>query len=183
MIEVAYATSIVSGAGILPWLQVFLTPVVIVATAFVAWLVQRSILARRTVFDYIVNNELDDEWQKLREDALVRLSERPNKDDWSAIAIKQSNNQLSKEDLEYILPILNFLNRREFISIGLLNGSIHQATYANWWGVPFIYEWQHAKPFVQALRSTDKGDDKYFCKFEELATSQKFKKLSDWSDD
>ena len=109
---------------------------------------------------------------------LYVFPERPNKDDWSAIAIKQSNNELSGEDLKYILPILLWLNRREFISIGILNGSIHQATYADWWGVPLIYEWKRAKPFIQAVRSTDKGDDKYFCNFEELSSLPKFSETS-----
>ena len=47
------------------WLQTFLTPCVVVVTAFVAWRVHRVVLARRVAFDYIVDNELDQDWQDL----------------------------------------------------------------------------------------------------------------------
>ena len=182
--EAANAASVVSGtlcAEILPFMQVFLTPVVILGTALAAWLVQRSILARRTAFDYIANHELHDEWRAIAEAALVRLAEKRTKDDWASIATDWSQGNLSEKDRKHIQPILHWLNRREFVSIGLLNGSIHQATYADWWGVPLIHEWKRAKPFVRAFRSTDYGSDGLFRKFEELATSQKFRQLAGWS--
>ena len=162
-------------------MQVFLTPFVILATAFVAWLVQRSILARRTAFDYITNHELNDEWWEMQNVALERLVKKPTKDDWASIATDWSQGNLSEKDREHIQPIMHWLNRREFVSIGLLNGSIHQATYADLWGDPLIRHWKHAKPFVQAFRATDKGSEYLFCKFEELANSQKFRQLAGWS--
>lgn len=113
-------------------------PVVVLATAYVAWRVQRSVLARRAAFDNIANHELHDEWQDLAAVALSRLAARQTKDEWAAIATDWSQGKLSKDDLEHIQPILRWLNRREFVSIGLLNGSIHQPTYADWWGIPLI---------------------------------------------
>ena len=108
------------GAQILPWFQTLLTPVVVIATAYAAWLVQRAVLARRAAFDYIANHELHDEWQRLAAVAVSRLAERSSKDEWAAIATDWSQGKLSKDDLEHIQPILRWLNRREFISIGLL---------------------------------------------------------------
>ena len=84
-------------------------------------------------------------------------------------------------DLEHIQPILRWLNRREFVSIGFLNGSIHQPTYAEWWGIPLIREWERATPFLEALRSTDHGDERLFHKFDELAKSENFRQLSHWT--
>ena len=156
-------------------------PVVVLATAYVAWRVQRSVLARRAAFDYIANHELHDEWQDLAAVALSRLAARQTKDEWAAIATDWSQGKLSEDDLEHIQPILRWLNRREFVSIGLLNGSIHQPTYADWWGIPLIREWERATPFLQALRSTDHGDEGLFHKFDELATSQTFRQLSLWT--
>lgn len=81
-----------------------------------------------------------------------------------------------------ITAIAAWLVQREFVSIGLLNGSIHQPTYADWWGIPLIREWERATPFLQALRSTDHGDQGLFSKFDELATSQQFRDLSGWTE-
>lgn len=182
--EAAHAASVASPsltAQILPWLQTLLMPFVVVATAYAAWLVQRAILARRAAFDYIANHELHDEWQRLAAVALSRLAERSTKDEWAEIATAWSQAKLPEDDLEYIQPIFRWLNRREFISIGLLNGSIHQPTYADWWGIPFIREWERATPFIQALRSTDHGDEDLFRKFDELATSERFRQLAGWT--
>ena len=172
--------SVLVGAQFLPWAEVLLTPAVVLGTAYAAWRVQRAVLARRAAFDYIANHELTEEWQQLSEIALVRLAERSTKDDWAEIATAWSQNSLTKEQREHIQPISRWLNRREFISIGLINGSVHQPTYADWWGIPFIREWERAKPFLDALRSTDKGDEGLFHKFDELATSKSFRQLSGW---
>ena len=167
---------------IFPWVQTALTPGIILVTAYIAWAVQRTVLAKRATFDYIANHELDDEWQDLIVEVKTRLKSRPNKDRWGEIATHWSQDSLSDEDLENIKPILFFLNRREFISICLLNGSMHRPTYADWWGISLTQEWERAKPFIDALRSTDKGDAGLFCKFEELANSDKYKKLSGWTE-
>ena len=182
--EAAQAASVASGslcADTLPLLQTFLVPLLILATAIAAWLVQRAVLARRAAFDYIANHELRDEWEHLAATALSHLAARDTKDAWATIATDWSQGTLSQDDLDHIKPILRWLNRREFVSIGLLNGSIHQPTYADWWGIPLIRERERATPFLQALRSTDHGDEGLFAKFDELATSQKFRDLSGWT--
>ena len=134
--EAAQAASVASGslcADTLPLLQTFLVPLLILATAIAAWLVQRAVLARRAAFDYIANHELRDEWEHLAATALSHLAARDTKDAWATIATDWSQGTLSQDDLDHIKPILRWLNRREFVSIGLLNGSIHQPTYADWW--------------------------------------------------
>ena len=97
---------------------------------------------------------------------------------WAEIATAWSQKRLTEDQLEHIQPIFRWLNRREFISIGLDNGSVHQPTYADWWGIPFIREWERAEPFLNALRSTDKGDEGLFRKFDELACSERFRQHS-----
>ena len=182
--EAANAASVLSAfcsTDVLPWLQALLVPLVIVVTAYLAWRVQRDVLARRTAFDYIFTHELAQDWIDLSATALKQLAARPKKDDWAAIATAWSQAKFSEEDIKLTTPIFHWLNRREFLSIGLLNGSVHQPTYAEWWGFNLIGEWERAEPFVRAFRSTDRGDDGFFCKFEELATSDTFRQLSGWT--
>ena len=156
-------------------------PLVVLGTAYAAWRVQRAILARRAAFDFIANHELDQDWLEISATALHRLGARPSKDDWATTATNWSQGQSSDADVEHTKPIFRWPNRREFISIGLLNGSVHQPTYADWWGYDLIREWERAEPFVRAFRATDNGDDNLFCKFEELATSDTFRQLSHWT--
>ena len=184
--EAAHAVSVASAslcADLLPWLQAVLMPLIVLATAFAAWRVQRAILARRAAFDYILNHELPQDWTDLSTTALQRLGARPNKDDWAAIATCWSQGKASDEDVEHTKPIFRWLNRREFIAIALLNGSMHQPTYARYWGFDFIREWERAEPFVSALRSTHSGDDDLYCNFEELAAAKTFRQLSHWTPD
>ncbi|MCY4228726.1 MAG: DUF4760 domain-containing protein [Gammaproteobacteria bacterium] len=149
----------------------YITPFVILITAFLAWLVQRNVLARRAAFDYITNHELDGEWLSLADTAVRSLASKTTKDDWADLATSWSQNKLSDEQLEEIQPILKFLNRREFVSICILNGSIHPSTYVEFWDITLVREWKYAKPFIKALRSTEKGDGSLFQKYEQLIKS------------
>ncbi len=182
--EAADAASVASGCvscDLLPWVQTFLVPAVILVTAYLAWRVQRDVLARRAAFDYIANHELDQDWIDLTTLARQRLRARPKKDNWATIATDWSQGELSDDDVEHTKPIFRWLNQREFVSIGLLNGSMHQPTYAEWIGIQFIRDWEHAEPFVNAFRSVDAGDDGFFRNFEDLATSQTFRNLVQWT--
>ena len=78
------------------------------------------------------------------------------------------------------MPAFQWLNRREFVAIAILNGSMHQPSYATWWGIEFIHEWNRARGFVIALRTTTRGDEDLFSNFEHLATSAKFRQLAKW---
>ena len=168
-------------SDLLPWLQTFLVPFAILGTAYLAWRVQRDVLARRAAFDYIADHELDQDWLDLTTLARQRLRARPKKDHWAAIATDWSLGQLSDDDIDHTKPIFRWLNQREFVAIGLLNGSMHQPTYAEWIGVQFVRDWEHAEPFVRAFRSVDSGDDGFFRNFETLATSRDFRSLVDWT--
>ena len=133
------------------------------------------------MFDYIANHELDAEWTKLATTALRRLAERPSQDDWAAIATAWSQGKLANEDREHAQPIFDWLNRREFLCGMLLSGTAHQPSYADWWGVPLIREWERAEPFVRAIRSTEHGTNGHFRKFDDLANSDHFRNLSNWT--
>ena len=158
----------------------FIVSVVLVATAIAAWRVQINILARRTAFDYIAQYELSKDYQDVAAKALRFLVPRPDPADWEEFAARWSQSNLSPEEQRESTPAFQWLNRREFVAIAMLKGSMHQASYATWWGIEFIHEWNRARGFVIALRNTRRGDEDLFSNFERLATSAKFRQLAKW---
>ena len=169
-------------ASFLPWIEAFLVPTVIVCTAFIAYRVQISVQAKRTAYDYIINYEWNDEWRKLSTEAIGHLTSKTSKDDWTYIALDWSRAKLSDKDSDMVATIREYLNRREFLSICLLDKSMDQSIYARWWGILLIEEWQKAEHFIEAFRSTEKGDDDIFSHFEKLANSEDFRRLSKWDE-
>ena len=183
--EAAKAASFVSSDGCCEFLALadpFLMPLVVVATAVAAWRVQLNILARRTAWDYIVGTELQSGWQDSAAQALRLLVERPERSDWEEFAARWSQSTMSKEEEQKTAPIFEWLNRREFVAIAILNGSMHMPSYAVWWGIDFIHEWKRASGFVRALRATERGDEDLWSHFERLALSAKFRKLAKWEE-
>ncbi len=183
--EAANAASVVCGdwfCRALAIADVALMPAIVVATAVAAWRVQRTVLARRTAWDYISDRELEEDWQKLSQKALRLLADKKERADWEEFAAQWSLSKLSDDDVEETAPIFRWLARREFVAVGLLNGTVHMPTYAEWWGVEFIHEWKRAEGFVAALRATGRGDDDLFSKFEEAATSERFRQLAKWEE-
>ena len=158
----------------------FMTPAVLVAAAIGAWRVQVNILARRTAFDYIAQHELSQDYQDVAAKALRFPIPRPHPGDWEEFAARWSQGNMSAEEARESMPAFQWLNRREFAAIAMLNGSMHQPFYATWWGMEFIHEWNRAKGFVIALRTTTRGDEDLFSHFEHLATSAKFRQLAKW---
>ncbi len=156
----------------------FITPVVLVAAAIGAWRVQANILARRTAFDYVAQYELSQDYQDAAAKALRLLIPRPHPGDWEEFAARWSQGNMSPEEERESMPAFQWLNRREFAAIAILNGSMHQPSYATWWGIEFIHEWNRARGFVIALRDTRRGDEDLYSNFERLATSAKFRQVS-----
>ncbi|MXY64609.1 MAG: DUF4760 domain-containing protein [Gammaproteobacteria bacterium] len=164
------------------WAKVYLLPIVIFFTAFVAWRIQIIVFAKRAAYDYITNHEFDHEWRILSTKALEHLASGSS-NDWDRLASSWAKTNLSEgKDLQIVEETLSYLNRREFLCTCLLDGSIDQDIYASWWGIPLIREWKRAESFVLALRSTEKGDKYLFCNFEKLANSDSFRKASNWDE-
>ena len=88
----------------------------------------------------------------------------------SARALRRRNGESSAGSL--------FAQRYEFVGIVIVNGTMHEETYAQWWGWEYVDHWEgHAAAFVRALRVA-KDDPTLFEYFEKVATSRKFKQLS-----
>ena len=170
--EAADAASVVCGgwfSAVLSIGEVALMPVVVAGTAIAAWRVQLDILARRAAWDYITDRELEAAWLELSGKAIRLLAAKPRRSDWEEFAARWSQSNLSKEEEAETNPIFQWLNRREFVAISLLDGTMHLRTYAEWWGVEFIHEWRRAEGFVEALRATERGDADVYSKFGKVA--------------
>ena len=183
--EAANAASFLSCTTAADWPLIVLTALIASATlggVALAWRSQRDTLTRRVTFDYIASHELGPDWVALATTAVQRLTNRPSQDDWGPVATAWSKSELAGADLDHAQPIFDWLNRREFLCAMLLSGTAHQASYADWWGIPLIREWERAEPFIRAIRATKHGTPGHFRKFQDLATSDAFRQLSNWTD-
>ena len=164
-------------------IEMMLVPTVILVTAIGAWRVQISVMARRASWDFIANHEQSGEWINLSKEAEGHLTKEGSREgkprqDWEKLAARWSTGTLTDHDKEKMNPILLWLNRQEFVAIAILDGTMHMGLYAKWWGWEYIEQWGLAKGFVEALRATDKGDKTLFRYFQDLAESEKFRRLS-----
>ena len=138
---------------------------------------QLSILARKVAFDYVNNIELNADFRRISSSAKAYLNNHSN---WEEYAARWSQNKLSEDEINDSSDVFRWLNQREFASIALLNGTMHQLTFASFWGFSLIKEWELVEPFVRTLRNTEKGNDELFINFERLAKSEKFRALAKW---
>ena len=141
---------------------------------------QLNILARRTAWDYIADHQLASDYILTANKAVRALAGKAERSDWEEFAARWSQSTLTDEDEKLTTPIFEWLNRKEFVAIAILNKSMHAQTYATWWGVEFIHEWNRAKGFVHALRPMTRGDADLYSNFERLATSPSFRQLAKW---
>lgn len=159
-------------------LEPLFMPVVLVGTALAAWRVQVNVLARRAAWDFIAQHEQSAEWLDAADDAKLALLDKPNATDWADFAARWDQRKPSCEDKQAARSILHWANRKEFVAIAILNGTMHRKTYARWWGWEFIDDWGRVAGFVEALMKTSRGDGELFEAFEEVATSPRFRRLA-----
>ena len=164
--------------GVVACFESFLLPTVIVGTAIVAWRVQLNVLARRAAWDFIAQYEQSGEWQKIADEAKLLLADKPLAADWADFAGRWDQRKPTDADKETAARILNWANRKEFVGIALLNGTMHKKTYAQWWGWEYVEEWKQAAGFVEALMKTSRGDGELFENFEKVATNRAFRRLA-----
>ena len=160
-----------------------LVPTIIVITAIGAWRVQIVVMARQASWDFIANHEQSREWINLSKEAEAHLRKTGSRavkyrKDWEELAARWSAGTLADGEKKNLEVILHWLNRKEFVGIAILDGTMHMGLYAKWWGWEYIDEWMYAKGLVEALRATDRGDKTLFQYFENLAESEEFRKLS-----
>ena len=164
--------------GFLGCLQPFLTPLVLLITVVAAWRIQLGVLARRAAWDFIAQYQLNVEWTDTSRAALTYLGRDKEPRDWQVFAARWAAEKLSEEERVELQPVVSLLNRYEFVGVVIANGTLHEKTYAQWWGWEYVDHWEGcAAPFVKALRAA-KDDDTLFEYFEKVATSRKFKQLS-----
>ena len=169
-------------------IEMMLVPTVIVITAIVAWRVQISVMSQRVCWDFIANHEQSMEWLNHSKEASKHLLKKESREgkprrEWEEFAARWSAGKLGDQEKEDMEAILLWLNRKEFVAIAILGGTMHMGLYAKWWGWEYIDDWRIAQGFVEALRATDRGDETLFQYFQDLAKSAKFRKLSQWSED
>ena len=128
------------------------------------------------------------EWLNHSKEAEKRLLKKESREgrpwrEWEEFAARWSTGKLTDQEKEDMEAILFWLNRKEFVAIAILNGTMDMGLYAKWWGSDYIDEWRIAQGFVEALRATERGDEALFQYFQYLAKSKKFRKLSQWSED
>ena len=75
--------------------QPLLSPLVIVATALLAWRVQLNVLARRAAWDFIAQHEQSAEWLKAADDTKLRLTGKSSASDWGRWRAREPEQCLS----------------------------------------------------------------------------------------
>lgn len=90
---------------------------------------------------------------------------------------RRSKGALDECEKDALVPVVNWLNRKEFVGIVVGNGTMHEKTYASWWGYEYVQDWSLADRFIEALRDA-MNDPTLFEHFEKLATCDRFRKRS-----
>lgn len=150
-------------AGIWQWLGSSSGMVLIAAIlgALVAgWgvLSQRFITSRRTTIEVVQRSLSDRDLIRARK-AFINLARQPSGLGKWANPRYQGSNQAQ--------DILTILNEYELIAIGIQSGIIDMGLYKKWSMSTAIADWQHAAPFVHALRSQHSRPN-LFIEFEDL---------------
>ena len=163
-----------------PFLDVVLTPAIILITAGIAWFAQKSILARRATWDFVTEHEQPSEWMAVASKAKKYLNVRKECSDWAEFAERWSSSSPTTKDRKIEQCVLYWANRREFVAICILNGTLHKKMYAKWWGYEFISEWNRFSVFLEALMRLPRADADLYENFEKLATDRRFQKYANW---
>ena len=120
---------------------------------------QRTIARRRATFDYIASGERDREVIEARR-KFIELTKAPGGlAPWAAE---------DKEKTPEAQSVRIVLNEFELIAIGIQRGIVDAELYRRWYESGVIRHWNHAEPFVKALRART-GNQAVFHEFEELA--------------
>lgn len=146
-----------------------ITPLVILATAVIAWNLQRGIASKTATLNFIASQETDNpEWLRLRE----RFAELRDTEKLLAIAADRQK----PENRKAIVEVTSFLNHFELVAVGIKHGIIHEGLYMEWFRGPYVHVWKDSEPFIVAMRQ-QKQRKLLFCEFEELA--QKWSEQAD----
>lgn len=167
----------------LPFKECFdllLTPSVILVTAVIAWRVQLNVLARRATWDFVAEHEQSSEWLAVAFKARRILAIRRKACDWKRFAQRWNDRKPITEDRKIEEYVVHWANRKEFVAICILNGTLHKKMYAEWWGWEYIEEWRSFAAFAEALLDTERADAQLYQNFEKLATDRCFVKYAKW---
>ena len=108
------------------------------------------------------------------------MTNRPNACDWNGFAQRWSDRKPTDEDRKIAECVFFWANRKEFVAICILNGTLHKEMYAKWWGWEYIREWQRFAGFAGALMDTERADAELYENFEKLATDRSFGRYANW---
>ena len=145
-----------------------------ILTATVAYWYQRAIWAKRAALDFALTYEIhDQEWVKSRGEAIRFLESLP-RDRCEGLAKRWSDKTLTQSEIAKLTDVFVWLNHMEMVAIGVLNRSLHESSYLNWFGHDDLpRRWSTASPLVDELRKTSRGGSDLYENFEKLAVKVK----------
>lgn len=138
----------------------FVTPTVILATAIVAWVLQRRIASRRATLDFIAKLEIDNpEWARLRS----RFAELRDGNRLLSIIASET-----EKDPTAVIEVASFLNHFELVAVAIKHHIINEDLYKEWFKTSYLRTWHDSEAFIVAMRK-EKDHPALFQEFESLA--------------
>ena len=142
----------------LTWLQ-SLSPVAILISGGIALFgISRAAetARKRATLDMIEKSESSEHYQRIH--ATFRDTLGNGVDD---VKLQQLAEAKTQADKDLRRQIEMFLNHYELVSIGILEGSLHEGTYESWMRSTVIRDWNTAADYIQ--RERWRFDDKVGC--------------------
>jgi len=122
---------------------------------------QRSIARRRATLDIILKLEADPLYLK------AAATFRDVRDGGNLSSLFRQTSQRAKEEF---LQVQTFLNYYEMICCGILEDTLDELFYFQWYRGAFIHHWHNSKEFVDKARERA-DNERIFQRFELFATS------------
>jgi hypothetical protein len=142
---------------------VFLTAGLAAVVAVWGVISQRQIACRKTTIEYLARIESDDDFITARLRFIKLAKASGGLAPWA---------DAGKEQTAEAQHINLILNNFELIAIGIQRGVLDFEFYKRWHKSTVARHWDHAAPFVMALRGRLQNPA-IFCEFEELARVMK----------
>lgn len=155
---------------ILNYIKAFLPAIAIGVSSFFAYRIakktlrnQRAIARKRATIDVILKLESEPTYQS----SLATFKDL--RDSNRLIQLLEDNK--SSRDTEALLDILSIINHYEIICCGIVEDTLDELFYFQWYRGAFLKHWSQLEPFIVHLRNQPKGNKRVAIRFELFAKS------------
>lgn len=152
----------------LNYIKAFLPAIAIGISAFVGYKVatstvksQRAIARKRATIDVILKLESEPTYQS----SLATFKDLRD----SNKLLQLLENNKSSRDTEALLDILSIINHYEIICCGIVEDTLDEIFYFQWYRGAFLKHWNQLEPFIVHLRNQKNGNKRVAIRYELFA--------------